>query len=450
MDIRLLISVTVFSLSLGACGYKKQQVSNTSRAAIYDAWDARYVYEMQTRRMIPLHQGREVGRTWGRDEKGKINYASYARSDDKVVEDLYAIHTNRLDRIRDKKWESAKSERINFVKNQLDVLEEEENAPLIEVPIEDKEEEFYPQLSCLRESILIAGIICPLKLLRRMPSWVSVCSSTLNYVRMSRVTIFLQAFAVIASLAGIILTFSAVSEHDQDFDSIALQKLKIKEAEKNLAELRDKYASDQLRQKSRNLDLSEEIAELKKASDEIDVKLARTKEEIEEIENSLSYTIADKDATKQKQSDSATAVKGVQSKIENLRGELPRIRQEVEAKRFEIDDFENRISELAQKLTVYSEITSVVREHYLSTISSLRTYARARPWLEPGEGLTLELKSVDLISGYIALSEGGNAGVREDMIFSVKFENREISKIRVKKVFRNYSLAELIPLIGNP
>jgi hypothetical protein len=144
MDIRLLISVTVFSLSLGACGYKKQQVSNTSRAAIYDAWDARYVYEMQTRRMIPLHQGREVGRTWGRDEKGKINYASYARSDDKVVEDLYAIHTNRLDRIRDKKWESAKSERINFVKNQIDVLEEEENAPLIEVPIEDKEEEFLP------------------------------------------------------------------------------------------------------------------------------------------------------------------------------------------------------------------------------------------------------------------------------------------------------------------
>jgi hypothetical protein len=144
MDIRVLISVAVFSLSLGACGYKKQEASNTSRAAIYDAWDARYVYEMQTRRMIPLHQGREVGRIWGRDEKGKINYASYARSDDKVVEDLYAIHTNRLDRIRDKKWENAKSERINFVKNQLDVLEEEENAPLIEVPIEDEEEEFLP------------------------------------------------------------------------------------------------------------------------------------------------------------------------------------------------------------------------------------------------------------------------------------------------------------------
>ena len=267
---------------------------------------------------------------------------------------------------------------------------------------------------------------------------------------MSKITIFLQAFAVIASLAGIILTFSVVSEYDQDLNSIALQNLKIKEAEKNLAELRDKYASDQLRQKNRNLDLSEEIAELKKASDEIDVKLARTKEEIEEVENALTDTISDKDATKQKQSDFATAVKGVQSKIENLRGELPRIRQQVDAKRFEIGDFENRISELAQKLTVYSEITSVVREHYLSTVRSLRTYARARPWLEPGEELSLSLKSVDLSSGYVALSEGGSAGLREDMIFSVKFENREISKIRVKKVFRNYSLAELIPLIGNP
>ena len=267
---------------------------------------------------------------------------------------------------------------------------------------------------------------------------------------MSKVSIFLQAFAVIASLAGIILTFSAVSEYDQDLNIIALQKLKIKEAEKNLAELGDKYASDQLRQKNRNLDLSEEIAEFKRAADEIDLKLARTKEEIEEIENSLNDTITDKDATYQKQSESATAVKGMQTKIENLRSELPRIRQQVEAKRFEIGDFENRISELAQKLTVYSEITSAVREHCLATIRSLRTYLRVRPWLEPGEELSLTLKSVDLSSGYVALSEGGNVGLREDMVFSVKFENREISKIRVKKVFRNYSLAELIPLIGNP
>ena len=267
---------------------------------------------------------------------------------------------------------------------------------------------------------------------------------------MSKVSIFLQAFAVIASLAGIILTFSAVSEYDKDLNIIALQKLKIKEAEKNLAELGDKYASDQLRQKNRNLDLSEEIAEFKRAADEIDLKLARTKEEIEEIENSLNDTITDKDATYQKQSESATAIKRLQSKIKNFQSELPRIRQQVEAKRFEIGDFENRISELAQKLTVYSEITSAVREHCLATIRSLRTYLRVRPWLEPGEELSLTLKSVDLSSGYVALSEGGNVGLREDMVFSVKFENREISKIRVKKVFRNYSLAELIPLIGNP
>ena len=76
---------------------------------------------------------------------------------------------------------------------------------------------------------------------------------------MSKISIFLQALAAIASLAGIILTFSAVSEYDRDLNTIALQKQKIKEAEKKLAELRDKHTSDQLRQKNRNLDLSEEI-----------------------------------------------------------------------------------------------------------------------------------------------------------------------------------------------
>ena len=49
---------------------------------------------------------------------------------------------------------------------------------------------------------------------------------------MSKISIFLQALAAIASLAGIILTFSAVSEYDRDLNNIALQKQKIKEAEK--------------------------------------------------------------------------------------------------------------------------------------------------------------------------------------------------------------------------
>ena len=59
-------------------------------------------------------------------------------------EDLFVLHSQQLDRKRDKKWENSKEQRIDFIKNQMEILEEEENAPLIEVPIEDEEEEFFP------------------------------------------------------------------------------------------------------------------------------------------------------------------------------------------------------------------------------------------------------------------------------------------------------------------
>mgnify|MGYP007047654885 FL=1 len=144
MDLRILILVSSFSLGLAACGNKNQQISTKSRPSIYDAWDARYVYEMETRRMVPFHKGREVGRTWGRDEKGKINYASYLYSRDKGGEDLFVVHSNRLDRLREKKWDNSKKERIDFIKNQLDILKQDENSPLIEVPVEDEAEEFLP------------------------------------------------------------------------------------------------------------------------------------------------------------------------------------------------------------------------------------------------------------------------------------------------------------------
>jgi len=64
--------------------------------------------------------------------------------------------------------------------------------------------------------------------------------------------------------------------------------------------------------------------------------------------------------------------------------------------------------------------------------------------------LSIRLGKVDLASGYIALPEGGTVGLRKDMYFSIFHLQEEISKIRIKKVFRTHALAEVIPLVGNP
>lgn len=146
MDNKFLLPIALLIICLSGCGYRNQENSRVQngRPIIYDAWDARYAYQMENRKLVPLHQGREVGRTWGRDEKGKINHSMYLSSNQENVEDLFVLHASHLDRQREKKWDKSKEERLDFVKTQMEILEEEENAPLIEVPLEEIEDDFVP------------------------------------------------------------------------------------------------------------------------------------------------------------------------------------------------------------------------------------------------------------------------------------------------------------------
>ena len=145
MENNILPLVLLLAFSISGCGYRNKPNKKTvERPIIYDAWDARYSYEMESRRLVPMHHGRQVGRTWGRDEKGKIHHATYLSSNQKNEEDLFVLHSQQLDRKRDKKWENSKEQRIDFIKNQMEILEEEENAPFVEVLIEEEEDEFVP------------------------------------------------------------------------------------------------------------------------------------------------------------------------------------------------------------------------------------------------------------------------------------------------------------------
>lgn len=146
MDNKFLLPIALLIICLSGCGYRNQEISRVQngRPIIYDAWDARYAYQMENRKLVPLHQGREVGRTWGRDEQGKINHSMYLSANQENVEDLYVLHASHLDRQREKKWDKSKEQRLDFIKGQMEILEEEENAPLIEVPLEEIEDDFVP------------------------------------------------------------------------------------------------------------------------------------------------------------------------------------------------------------------------------------------------------------------------------------------------------------------
>jgi len=136
---------------LGSCSFlprNSARLDNSpgSRPSIYDAWDARYKYDSSSRKMVPVYNGKVVGKTWSRDPKGQLNYSVYTGRTEEIDEDLFPLHVSKLDRQRDKNWEVAKKERMDDVSTLLTNLEKEGSEPLVEVFLEEEEDDFVPPL----------------------------------------------------------------------------------------------------------------------------------------------------------------------------------------------------------------------------------------------------------------------------------------------------------------
>jgi hypothetical protein len=136
--------LTLASCSNGGREFAKSSEKSSSRPSIYDAWDARYDYDANARRMVPLYKGRVVGKSWARDSEGQLSAASYTGRSKELDEDLFPLHLSKRNRERDKNWEMNKQKRMEVVREMLQVLEDDKKEPLVEVLIEDEEEEFVP------------------------------------------------------------------------------------------------------------------------------------------------------------------------------------------------------------------------------------------------------------------------------------------------------------------
>jgi len=267
---------------------------------------------------------------------------------------------------------------------------------------------------------------------------------------MGKVSIVLNSLAVGISLLGIVLIQIIVSENESTAREINHIQKSILETGSKIKEQALEISSKLMRQKTRNEDLSEEISEFRKSSQQSIEKLEETKAQIKKLEDGISNMEEEIASSGEREKEAEAKLQDKLQAIQTLRSEIPQISQKIEDKKFETRDFENRSNDISHRLIVYSEITKILRQHYLDTVSDMRTYARERPWIEKGESFSIRLGKVDLASGYIALPEGGTVGLREDMYFSIFHLQEEISKIRIKKVFRTHALAEVIPLVGNP
>jgi len=136
--------LTLVACSTGGEKFAKSSDNSSSRPSIYDAWDARYDYDANARRMVPLYKGKVIGKSWARDSDGQLSASSYTGRSQEVDENLFPLHISKLNRERDKNWEMNKQKRMEEIREMLQILEEDKKEPLVEVLIEEEEEEFIP------------------------------------------------------------------------------------------------------------------------------------------------------------------------------------------------------------------------------------------------------------------------------------------------------------------
>ncbi len=98
---------------------------------VYQAWDARYQYDLENRRIISKYEDKNVGRAIGRDQWGRVDYDKYWVMRPFKGENLLKFHEDQLESQREARWEEANREAIEARKlelsqiaNQKDKVEE--------------------------------------------------------------------------------------------------------------------------------------------------------------------------------------------------------------------------------------------------------------------------------------------------------------------------------------
>jgi hypothetical protein len=101
-----ILSGLVFLYS--ACGPAKD--GDTAR--IHDSWNARFSYDLEKRRLVSSLDQSKRGRTWGRDELGKVDFDRYWSGRPMPSQNLLSQHKERMDTLREERWFVAERERL--------------------------------------------------------------------------------------------------------------------------------------------------------------------------------------------------------------------------------------------------------------------------------------------------------------------------------------------------
>ncbi|MFP6886227.1 MAG: hypothetical protein VB997_01645 [Opitutales bacterium] len=90
-------------LFFGGCLFRTEDEA----PIVYQGWHARYHYDVDKRRLKSTFGNKQIGRTWGRNERGLVDYDRWSGGGSFVSENLLLARRVEDDVEREKRWKEA-------------------------------------------------------------------------------------------------------------------------------------------------------------------------------------------------------------------------------------------------------------------------------------------------------------------------------------------------------
>ena len=87
---------------------------------VYQEWNARYHYDLDNRRLTSSFGNKRIGRNWGRNENGLIDYDRWWGRGPLITENLMIARRKDEDAIREKRWIESEKARLKARRKEIE------------------------------------------------------------------------------------------------------------------------------------------------------------------------------------------------------------------------------------------------------------------------------------------------------------------------------------------
>ena len=138
---------------------------------VYQEWNARYHYDLDNRRLTSSFGNKRIGRNWGRNENGLIDYDRWWGRGPLITENLMIARRKDEDAIREKRWIESEKARLEARRKEIEKeagmnmskpdAVEDSGQPATEEPLPFVPEPFAPTAPAVEEPAPLTLFLLP-------------------------------------------------------------------------------------------------------------------------------------------------------------------------------------------------------------------------------------------------------------------------------------------------